>query len=100
MPVLLTFLGTREGMTLFLMDSGRRKRIDICASLDEATEIVYNQYLGGSIMQKRNRFARHGSKYPKRRVITTHNPGKSEAFYHATDADAPLGPRLYAAGVI
>ncbi len=51
-------------------------------------------------MQKRNRFTRRGSKYPKRQVTTTHDPAKSEAFYHTTDADAPLGPRLYAAGVI
>ena len=51
-------------------------------------------------MQKRNRFARHGSKYPKRQVITMNDPGKSQEFYHATDVDAPLGLRQYAAGVI
>lgn len=51
-------------------------------------------------MHKHNRFTRRDSKYPKRQVITTNDPAMSEAFYKKTDADAPLGPRLYAAGVI
>ena len=51
-------------------------------------------------MQKRNRFTRSGKKYPKRQVITTSNAEKSKVFYAKTDADAPLEPPMYAAGVI
>jgi hypothetical protein len=51
-------------------------------------------------MQKRKRSDRLGKKYPKRQIITSNDPRKNEAFYTATDADAPLGLRQYAAGVI
>jgi hypothetical protein len=53
-------------------------------------------------MPKRYRLfqSRARGKYPKRQVTTTTDPITSEAFYAATDVDAPLDPRLYAAGVI
>jgi hypothetical protein len=60
----------------------------------------YTTISGGSNMQKRNRFIRSGKKYPKRQVITTSNAEKSKVFYAKTDADAPLEPHVYAAGVI
>ena len=51
-------------------------------------------------MEKRHRFTQRGRKYPKRPIITTTDPKKSEAFYDITDADAPLEPGHYATGVI
>ena len=39
-------------------------------------------------------------KYPKRRVITTRDPQESQAFYAATDDQAPLSDRQLAAGHI
>ncbi len=51
-------------------------------------------------MEKRHRFTQRGSKYPKRQIRTITDPKKSEAFYNATDADAPFQPGHYATGVI
>ncbi len=51
-------------------------------------------------MQKRRRFTRSGKKYPTRQVTTTNNAETNQAFYDKTDADAPLEPHMYAAGVI
>jgi hypothetical protein len=51
-------------------------------------------------MQKRNRLTRPGKKYPKHKIITTSSAETSQAFYSKTDADAPLEPGHYAAGVI
>jgi hypothetical protein len=53
----------------------------------------YGTILGGTIMQ-------HGGKYPKRKIITTNDSQKSEAFYSATDEDAPLELSQFAAGTI
>src|SRR5579859_3208667 len=39
-------------------------------------------------------------KYVRRKVITTNDSQKREAFYNTTDADAPLDLDLYAVGVI
>jgi len=39
-------------------------------------------------------------KYSKRRVLTTRDPQESQAFYAATDDQAPLPPRQLAAGLV
>jgi hypothetical protein len=51
-------------------------------------------------MEKHHRFTQRGRKYPKRQIITTTDPRKNEAFYDATDSNAPLEPGRYATGVI
>ena len=51
-------------------------------------------------MQKRHRFTQQGRKSPEHQVITIHDAATSQAFFDATDAHAPLAPRLFAVGVI
>lgn len=51
-------------------------------------------------MQKYNRSARYGRKYPKHPVIKLNDTQESEAWYDATISDASLGPGHFAAGVI
>jgi hypothetical protein len=51
-------------------------------------------------MGKRHRFTQRDNKYPKRQIIAITDSKKSEAFYNATDTDAPFKPGHYATGVI
>jgi hypothetical protein len=50
--------------------------------------------------QRRPTMPRSSGKYPKRVIVTVSDPDAREAFYAATDDDAPLGPHQIAAGTV
>ncbi|HLZ62556.1 MAG TPA: hypothetical protein VKR06_36885 [Ktedonosporobacter sp.] len=52
-------------------------------------------------MQKRiHPIKKYNRKYPQRPVLTTNNPEQCEAFYQATDNDAPLDVQQLATGIL
>ena len=50
--------------------------------------------------KKRPKFTDGTGKYPKRPVTVVSEPKEREAFYQATDEEAPLGPNQIAAGTV